>query len=114
MDYLFIATVLMYMAAARLTETVKLNIFVAALAAVLLPEVLRVVVLSISNPEVSPLLQIGIGGAVKIFLQCVVMIGTFSLLKQREDTIVAWWCYLLVGMAISLVVVPYLSSFVTL
>lgn len=114
MDYLLIATVLMYIGAARLTETINLNIFVAALSAVILPEVLRLVILFILVPDVSPLLQIGVSGALRLFLQCAVMIGTFSLLKQREDTIVAWWGCLLIGMAFSLVVVPYVSSFVTL
>lgn len=106
MNYLLIATALLYAGVAQLIEKIGLRAAFGALIVVALPEIVRLLLLYIYAPDVSPLLQLGIVGVIKLVLQFIVMLVTFTLLKQREEEIVGWWLCLGIGMIVSILVIP--------
>lgn len=87
-------------------EVFGLKVALAAMVVVVIPEVLNLLLLYILVPDVSPLVQLGVLGVIKLALQFVVMFVTFTMLKQKEDEIVSWWLYLIIGIVISLFVIP--------
>lgn len=111
-----IVTVVLYIGIARLTETTRLNIIAASFLVVVIPEAFRLLLIYIMSPsiDVSPLGQIGIAGAVRLILQFIVMCVTFAVMKNREEEIVAWWGTLLVGMVVSIIIIPYFTAMITL
>lgn len=106
MNYLLIATALLYAGVAQLIEKIGLKAVLGALIVVALPETVRLLLLYIYVPEVSLLLQLGVVDVIKLVLQFIVMLVTFILLKQREEGIVSWWLCLGIGMVISILLIP--------
>ena len=109
-----IVAVVFYIAIARLTEVVRLNIVVASVLVVAIPEAFRLLLMYIMSPsiDVSPLGQIGVAGVIKLTLQFTVMCVTFAVMRNREEEIVSWWVVLIAGMAMSIVAIPFFTAMI--